>query len=51
MMNKDFTFVDGTTIVGVGSSANLLAPELIDIEAKNGVIHAIDFVLLPFSLE
>lgn len=47
MMNKDFTQVDGTTIVGNNSSANLLAPDLIDIDASNGVIHAIDFVLLP----
>lgn len=44
---KDFVFVDGTTLVGNNSSANLLAPDLIDIDAKNGVIHAIDFVLLP----
>ena len=47
MMNKDFTLVDGTTIVGNSSAASLLAPDLIDIDAKNGVIHAIDFVLLP----
>ncbi len=46
MMNKDFTFVDGTTIVGNGSSANLVL-DLIDIDASNGVIHVIDFVLLP----
>ncbi|HKJ27622.1 MAG TPA: fasciclin domain-containing protein [Anaerolineales bacterium] len=46
MMNKDFTYVDGLTIVGNGSSANLV-PSLIDIDASNGVIHVIDFVLLP----
>ena len=46
MMNKDFTFVQGTTIVGNGSSANLVL-DLIDIDASNGVIHVIDFVLLP----
>lgn len=46
MMNKDFTYVDGTTIVGNNSSANLVL-DLIDIDAKNGVIHVIDFVLLP----
>jgi transforming growth factor-beta-induced protein len=46
MMNKDFTYVDGTTIVGNGSSANLVL-DLIDIDASNGVIHVIDFVLLP----
>ena len=46
MMNKDFTFVEGTTIVGNNSSANLVL-DLIDIDARNGVIHVIDFVLLP----
>lgn len=46
MMNKDFTYVDGTTIVGNNSSANLVL-DLIDIDARNGVIHVIDFVLLP----
>jgi len=46
MMNKDFTYVDGLSIVGNGSSANLVLP-LIDIDASNGVIHVIDFVLLP----
>jgi uncharacterized surface protein with fasciclin (FAS1) repeats len=46
MMNKDFTFVEGTTIVGNGSSADLIV-SLVDIDASNGVIHAIDFVLLP----
>jgi uncharacterized surface protein with fasciclin (FAS1) repeats len=43
---KDFVFVDGTTIVGNNSSADLVLP-LVDIDAKNGVIHVIDFVLLP----
>lgn len=46
MMNKSFTFVDGTTIVGNNSSADLVL-DLIDIDARNGVIHVIDFVLLP----
>jgi uncharacterized surface protein with fasciclin (FAS1) repeats len=46
MMNKAFTFVDGLTIVGNGSSADLVV-ELVDIRARNGVIHVIDFVLLP----
>ena len=46
MMNKSFTYVDGTTIVGNNSSANLVL-DLIDIDASNGVIHVIDFVLLP----
>jgi uncharacterized surface protein with fasciclin (FAS1) repeats len=46
MMNKDFTYVQDTTIVGNGSSASLVL-DLIDIDARNGVIHVIDFVLLP----
>jgi uncharacterized surface protein with fasciclin (FAS1) repeats len=46
MMNKDFTYVSGTSIVGNNSSANLIL-DLIDIDASNGVIHVIDFVLLP----
>ena len=46
MMSKSFVFVDGTTLVGNNSSANLVL-DLIDIDASNGVIHVIDFVLLP----
>ena len=46
MMNKGFVFVDGTTLVGNNSSANLNLG-LIDLDASNGVIHVIDFVLLP----
>jgi uncharacterized surface protein with fasciclin (FAS1) repeats len=46
MMNKGFVYVDGTTLVGNNSSANLVL-DLIDIDASNGVIHVIDFVLLP----
>lgn len=46
MMNKGFVSVSGTTLVGNGSSANLNLG-LIDIDASNGVIHVIDFVLLP----
>lgn len=41
-----FLFVDGLTLVGNESSANLV-PSLIDIPARNGIIHVIDFVLLP----
>ena len=43
---RDFIYVDGTTLVGNNSSANLIV-ELVNIDASNGVIHAIDFVLLP----
>jgi uncharacterized surface protein with fasciclin (FAS1) repeats len=45
-VNKDFVFVDGFTLVGNETSANLI-PSLVDIPARNGVIHVIDFVLLP----
>ena len=45
-MSKGFLFVNGTTLVGNNSSAGLILTA-IDIEASNGVIHAIDFVLLP----
>ena len=45
-MAKDFVYVDGTSIVGNNSSAGLIM-DLIDIDASNGVIHVIDFVLLP----
>ena len=46
MMSKGFVFVDGTTLVGNNSSANLVL-DLIDIDASNGVIHVIDAVILP----
>lgn len=39
---------DGTTLKGIGSDADLVL-ELIDIDARNGVIHVINFVLLPFE--
>ena len=45
-VSGDFLFVDGLTLVGNESSANLV-PSLIDIPARNGIIHVIDFVLLP----
>ncbi len=55
-MNKDFIGVElvyneeeeltGVTLVGKNSSAGLVL-DLIDIPASNGVIHVIDFVLLP----
>lgn len=46
MLNKDFLFVDGLTLEGNASSADLVV-DLVDIRARNGVIHVIDFVLLP----
>ena len=51
-MNKSFLFVDADSLslLGIGSEAGLVL-DLIDIEASNGVIHVIDFVLLPFLLE
>eukprot|EP01025_Chloroclados_australasicus_P006011 TRINITY_DN11979_c0_g1_i1.p1 TRINITY_DN11979_c0_g1~~TRINITY_DN11979_c0_g1_i1.p1 ORF type:complete len:527 (-),score=95.58 TRINITY_DN11979_c0_g1_i1:261-1841(-) len=39
---------DGVVIEGVGSSATVVVP---NIEAGTGVIHVVDQVLLPFSLE
>ena len=52
MLNGDFIFIDAANlkiIDGDPSSpdAMLLAPDLIDIEASNGVIHVIDNVLFP----
>lgn len=41
-----FVFVEGTTLRGNSSSADLVV-DLIDIRASNGIIHVIDFVLLP----
>ncbi len=45
-VNGAFLKVDGTTLVGNESSAGLVV-DLVDIPARNGVIHVIDFVLLP----
>ncbi len=45
LVNDDGAFiVDGSEAT---ENAQLLAPDLIDIEATNGVIHVIDEVLLP----
>ncbi|UCF20904.1 MAG: fasciclin domain-containing protein [Gemmatimonadota bacterium] len=46
MVNGDLLFVEGTTLVTPSNSANLIL-DLIDIDARNGVIHVIDSVLLP----
>lgn len=48
-ISKQFVTRDGLTLNGIGSSANLDATAL-DIHVLNGVIHTIDFVLLPFEL-
>ena len=45
-MNKSFLFVNGTTLEGNNSSAGLVL-DLINIGADNGIVHVIDFVLLP----
>ncbi len=44
---KEFILVDGIIL---NDDVNLLAPDLIDIDASNGIIHAIDAVLLPPSM-
>ena len=46
MVNGDLLFVDGTSLVTPNNSANLIL-DLIDIDARNGVVHVIDAVLLP----
>lgn len=38
--------INGTVITdGDGNAINILAPSLVDIQAVNGVVHAIDFVI------
>ncbi len=46
MVNGDLVFVDGTSLVTPNNAANLVL-SLIDIDARNGVVHVIDAVLLP----
>ena len=46
MVNGDLLFVEGTSLVTPNNSANLVL-DLIDIDARNGVVHVIDSVLLP----
>ena len=45
MLNKSFTIPSITDAGAFIDDAQLLAPDLIDIEARNGVIHVIDSVL------
>jgi uncharacterized surface protein with fasciclin (FAS1) repeats len=47
MLSKEFAWVDAEALTI--NDANLIL-ELVDIDASNGVIHAIDAVLLPPSL-
>ncbi len=47
MLNGDFTFPSVTGDGAFINEAELLAPDLIDIEATNGIIHVIDEVILP----
>jgi uncharacterized surface protein with fasciclin (FAS1) repeats len=47
MLNGGFTFVSVTSDGAFINQSRLLAPDLIDIDASNGVIHVIDAVLLP----
>lgn len=46
MVNGDLLFVDGTSLATPNNTANLVL-SLIDIDARNGVVHVIDAVLLP----
>jgi uncharacterized surface protein with fasciclin (FAS1) repeats len=47
MLNKQFTFPSVDEEGAFINDAQLLAPELIDIMATNGIIHVIDAVLIP----
>lgn len=44
-VNGAFLKVDETSLVGNESSAGLIV-DLVDLPARNGIIHVIDFVLL-----
>ena len=50
MVNGEFARVSVNDQGAFINQSRLLAPDLIDIEADNGVIHVIDSVLLPPSL-
>lgn len=54
---RKIKMLDGNTISGrggfvdgIGSDADFVSPELLDIRVADGMIHVIDFVLLPFEL-
>ncbi|HMO05970.1 MAG TPA: fasciclin domain-containing protein [Kiritimatiellia bacterium] len=50
MANGEFTRVSVNPNGAFINQSRLLAPDLIDIEASNGVIHVIDAVLVPSFL-
>lgn len=50
MANGEFTRVSVSDAGAFINQSKLLAPDLIDIEASNGVIHVIDTVLTPAFL-
>ena len=47
MLNGDFTFPSFGPGGAFINDAMLLAPDFVDIEATNGIIHVIDAVLMP----
>jgi uncharacterized surface protein with fasciclin (FAS1) repeats len=47
MLDGNNAWVSATAEGVFINDARLLAPELIDIRASNGVIHVIDAVLMP----
>ncbi|MHC5212595.1 MAG: fasciclin domain-containing protein [Planctomycetota bacterium] len=47
MLNGDKSTISSTSEGVFIDDARLLTPDLIDIDARNGVIHVIDSVLLP----
>ncbi len=50
MANGEFTRISVNQNGAFINQSKLLAPDLIDIEADNGVIHVIDSVLVPSAL-
>jgi uncharacterized surface protein with fasciclin (FAS1) repeats len=47
MLNGQFTFPTVDGVDAFINDAQLIAPDLIDIKATNGIIHVIDAVLIP----